>query len=52
MMTFKSRATASVIMFDEVGKQVLEIMGKTADREGIITLEQLPQAIEALSRHL
>lgn len=50
MITFKSRATSSVMMFDDVGKQLLEIMGKTHDLAGIITLEQLPDAIKALRR--
>ena len=50
MITFKSRATASVMMFDEVGKQMLDIMGKLWSPQGIITLEQLPDAIARLTR--
>lgn len=48
MITFKSRAAASVMMFDEVARQLLEIMGKTPDDQGIITLKQLPQALARL----
>ena len=48
MITFQSRATASVMMFDEAGKQMLDIMGKAYSPEGTITVEQLPQAIECL----
>ncbi|MEY3202387.1 MAG: hypothetical protein RIR70_1937 [Pseudomonadota bacterium] len=50
MISFKSRATESVMMFDEVGKQLLDIMGKVYSPDGIITVEQLPQAIERLNR--
>lgn len=48
MITFKSRATASVMMFDEVGKRLLDIMGKTYSPEGIITVAQLPLALAQL----
>lgn len=49
MITFQSRATASVMMFDEVGKRLLDIMGKIYSPEGIITVEQLPEALARLS---
>lgn len=48
MITFKSRATASVMMFDAVATTLLDIMGKSAEPTGIITVEQLPGAIEKL----
>ncbi|MDR0202223.1 MAG: DUF1840 domain-containing protein [Delftia acidovorans] len=45
---FKSRATADVIMLESNGRQVLEIVGKTPGASGIITVQQIPAAIEAL----
>jgi hypothetical protein len=48
IITFKSRATADTIMFGDVAKELLKLMGKPFDTRGIITLEQLPDAIAAL----
>lgn len=45
---FKSRATGTITMTDSVGRQVLEIIGKSPDPQGIITVQQLPAAIQAL----
>ncbi|MBI4755662.1 MAG: DUF1840 domain-containing protein [Betaproteobacteria bacterium] len=49
LITFRSRAAGDVIMFGDVGRRMLEIMGKDpADRQGIVTVEQLPAAIARL----
>ncbi len=49
LITFKSRADGDVIMFGEVGRQMLGILGKDPqDAKGIVTVEQLPAAINAL----
>ena len=48
LFEFKSRATGSVVMTDDVGKKVLPLIGKTPDPKGIITVEQIPAAIAAL----
>ena len=45
---FKSRATADVIMLEANGRQLLEIMGKSPDAHGIVTVAQIPAALEAL----
>lgn len=45
---FKSRATGTITMTGQVGKQVLEIIGKSPEPKGIITVQQLPAAIQAL----
>ena len=46
---FKSRATADLIMLDANGRKLLEIIGKSPDEvHGIITVEQIPAAIQAL----
>lgn len=45
---FKSRATADVIMLEANGRQLLQIMGKSPDPHGIVTVAQIPAAIAAL----
>lgn len=50
LIVFKSKASADVIMFGDVAEQMLHVMGKQASREGIITVDQLPAAIERLKR--
>lgn len=48
IVTFKSAATADVIYFGDVAKRMMELMGKEAGDQGIVTVEQLPAAIERL----
>lgn len=48
LVTFKSKASADVIMFGDPAKRLLEILGKGGDTKGIVTVEQLPGAIAAL----
>ncbi len=45
---FKSRSTADVIMLEANGRQLLKIIGKGDEPHGIITVAQIPAAIEAL----
>ena len=45
---FKSRATGTITMTESVGRKVLGILGKSPDPKGIVTVEQLPGAIQAL----
>ncbi len=45
---FKCKATGDVVMLEPNGKQVLEILGKDPAGPGIILLEQMPAAIQAL----
>ena len=47
---FKSRRTGPVTMTQSVAERLLEIIGKTPGRTGIITVEQIPDAIEAMRR--
>ena len=51
LVTFKSKASADVIMFGEQAKRLIELLGKDADSaaKGIVTVEQLPGAIARLS---
>lgn len=47
---FKSRATGSVIMTKPVAEWMLQIIGKTPGRTGVITVDQMPGAVDALNR--
>ncbi|MCO5101680.1 MAG: DUF1840 domain-containing protein [Burkholderiaceae bacterium] len=47
---FKSRATGSVIMTRPVAEWILQIIGKAPGRTGIITVDQMPAAVDALNR--
>jgi hypothetical protein len=46
--TFKSQASANVIMLEPNGDQMLKIVGKEPSTQGIITVAQIPAAIAAL----
>ena len=49
---FKSRATGSIIMTEPVGDAMLQAIGREPSSQGVITTEQMPDAIarlEALS---
>lgn len=49
LVTFKSDAAADVIMFGDVAKILLRVLGKDPDgATGIVTVEQLPAAIASL----
>jgi hypothetical protein len=49
LITFKSAAAADVLMFGDHGKAILKILGKDGDDpQGIVTVEQLPDAIARL----
>ncbi|MEZ5657869.1 MAG: DUF1840 domain-containing protein [Burkholderiaceae bacterium] len=45
---FKSRATGSVVMTEDVGNQVMKALGREPAARGVITVEQIPGAIAAL----
>ena len=48
MITFKSRASADVMMFGDVAKQMMGLFGKEASDQGTVTVEDLPAAISRL----
>ena len=48
MITFRSDAAADIMMFDDVARRMMEIMGREFSTRGIITAEQLPEAIARL----
>ena len=38
LITFKSKASGDVIMFGDVAKRLMEVMGKSPDNQGIVTV--------------
>ncbi|MDR2000486.1 MAG: DUF1840 domain-containing protein, partial [Zoogloeaceae bacterium] len=48
MIVFRSDAAADIMMFDDVAKRMMEIIGRAFSQRGIITVEQLPEAIAKL----
>jgi hypothetical protein len=51
VITFQSRAAADVIMLGEHARQFLKLLGKDPDStQGIVTVEQLPEAIARLEK--
>lgn len=49
---FKSRATGSVIMTEDIAEKLLKVIGKEPGSTGIVTVEQLPAAVAALRNKL
>jgi hypothetical protein len=52
LYTFKSKATANLIMLQANGKRMLEIIGKDPAAQGIVLPEQMPAALRALEAAL
>ncbi|HRP95758.1 MAG TPA: DUF1840 domain-containing protein [Rhodocyclaceae bacterium] len=51
LITFKSSASNDVLMFENAAKEFLRCIGKAPDEAtGIITVEQLPAAIDSVRR--
>ena len=48
MFVFRSEAAPDIMMFGEVAKRLLELIGKEAGDRGVITVEQMPEAIARL----
>ncbi|WP_126447374.1 DUF1840 domain-containing protein [Sulfuricystis multivorans] len=48
IVTFKSQASADVIYFGDVAQRLMELMGKEPAERGIVTVEELPEAIARL----
>jgi len=46
--TFQSRATADLIMLKASAEQILKLLDKPFGESGIISVEQIPQALELL----
>lgn len=51
LIVFKAHSCADVVMLEENGREMLALIGKEASADrGVVTLEQLPEAISALRR--
>jgi hypothetical protein len=48
IVTFQSQAAGDVIMFGDVAYKMMEVMGKEPAAKGIVTVEQLPDALARL----
>lgn len=49
---FKSRASSDFVMLEVHARQLFEIIGKSPERKGVITVDQIPAAISALDAAL
>ena len=49
LVTFKSASSGDVLMFGDTARELIRILGKDPDdSKGIVTVEQLPEAIARL----
>lgn len=48
MITFRSEVGPDIMMFDEVARRMMELMGKEKTARGVVTVEQLPETIAGL----
>lgn len=48
LVKFTSSTSGQIMMFAQVARQMLEILGKDCNARGVITSEQLPDAIARL----
>lgn len=48
IITFQSQAAGDVMMFGDVARKLMALMGKDPADQGILTVEQLPNAITRL----
>lgn len=48
IVIFQSKASGDVIMFGDVAHHMMKLMGKDITAQGIVTVEQLPDAIARL----
>ena len=48
LVVFQSKVAGDVIMFGDIAYRMMEVMGKEAAQQGIVTVEQLPDAIARL----
>lgn len=45
---FKSRATADLLMLEPHGRRLLTVLGKDPDGPGVLTVAQMPAAVQTL----
>ncbi len=58
LVRFSSQATANLLMFDDVARALLTVIGKSATQRGVMTVDEMPaalvhlRALVAHERHL
>lgn len=45
LVRFFSQATSNLLMFDDVARALLTVIGKSATQRGVITLDEMPSAL-------
>lgn len=45
LVRFSSQATANLLMFDDVARALLTVIGKSATQRGVITVDEMPAAL-------
>lgn len=48
LVRFSSQATANLLMFDDVARALLKVIGKTATKRGVITVGEMALALVRL----
>ena len=54
LVRFSSQATANLLMFDDVARALLTVIGKSPTQRGVITIDEMPSALvhlHALVKH-
>lgn len=49
LVRFSSQATANLLMFDDVARALLKVIGKTATQRGVVTVEEMAPALVRLN---
>ena len=50
LVRFSSQATANLLMFDDVARPLLHIIGKAPTQRGVITVAEMPAALMRLQK--
>ena len=48
MVKFHSMAAGEILMFGDVARRLMELMGKEPAERGVVTVDQLPEAVARL----
>ena len=52
LVRFTSQATANLLMFDDVARALLTVIGKSPTQRGVITVHEMPATLVCLRRLL
>lgn len=52
LVTFHSKASGDIVMFGDVAKQMLKMMGQCENIPGVIEAEQVPDALAHLRQYI